>query len=198
MPYTIQLGGHEYQKIEKLALARFEQSSRIYCAQYPNSLGTHIIGTSGEFAAVKGLQALNYDVIHESTTHQQGWGVDLTVNHCPVEVKTWSDVSWKKGGRCVTPDQLKKYQKKGVKAVLWLRANTHGRYRDWSSKDARRLASVFGVSFTIEGWNSVNEIARVPAKNIQFSKGQPVRNHQIAESNVHQVVAYNASTKLAC
>jgi hypothetical protein len=139
---------------------------------YNNNLNSHLRGKLGEIAASAFLMHLGITVTNLWEDLNSLSDTDIIApNRFRADVKTWDIRYWPAFGRCVSVDQFPKLRRKSD-VVIWCIAESVLRP---------------GMSVTVHGWSSMNDVENAPRRLTGPSSGRQVHNFQLDEAEIREV-----------
>ncbi|MCE9647092.1 MAG: hypothetical protein K8S20_13910 [Chloroflexi bacterium] len=154
---------------------------------YDNRFASHLKGKLGELAVEKFLLEKGFELDSHFRFPERENLCDIVVkirkytNVRRLEIKTWSASYWKDLGRCVSvaqyPDLIKK-----ADLILWCTVDL---------LEIQELLKIpTPVSASLMGWSVISEISRSPIKSTGTGGMRKVKNHQLAETDLHPIQTF--------
>lgn len=160
---TISIQPEEFEEANALAT----ESLRRFAGRqgyYNNNHNSHLRGKLGEIAATRVLADMGLQVEPLWRDLSRMSDADIVVgNRLRADVKTWSERHWTDLGRCVAVGQLPALQRKSD-LILWC-----------TSDDQVGP----GMRVTVEGWNTLDDVATAPRRLTGPRGGRQVDNYQL-------------------
>jgi len=178
-PILVELSASAVQAALALADASFRRNAnrRGGREHYANTLKSHKVGKIGEVACSLALTRHGIAVIENFRDPSREGDADVVAGGWRLEVKTWSDYAWERGGRCVTPGQLPEVRAK-ADCVVW--CTTEGQL------DAGRIL--------VRGWSTMDDIARTEPRITTVGQ-YSILNHQVDDGDVRDLAALVAAIR---
>lgn len=170
MSTTVVLAPQQVADAQSLGEATFARWSGRR-GHYRNLLGSHVRGKYGEVGVeewARRNELSPFEAIFRDLERERE--ADVRIRFTLVDVKTWDAKGWEAWGRCVAPTQLPALRRK-ASLIVWC-----------------YVATGPSVAVTIDGWNTLDEIAETAVRPTGPA-GREVMNHQLAMSDVRPLAS---------
>lgn len=139
---------------------------------YNNNINSHLRGKLGEIAVSTFLRSRDLTTDDLWKDLQRIGDADVVVpSRFRADVKTWDHRYWPDYGRCVSVSQFPKLRTK-ADAIIWCTSDSTIRA---------------GMAVTIEGWNTMEDIAQAPRRHTGPPNRRQVYNHQLDPDSLREI-----------
>jgi len=141
---------------------------------YTNNINSHLRGKLGEIAVSAYLRARGAatDGLWRDLARISEADV-VIAGRFRADVKTWDIRHWPDFGRCISVDQFPTLRTK-ADGIVWCT----------SDSDLRP-----GMAVTIQGWNTMDDVAQAPERLTGPTYGRKVHNHQLDAASLREIRA---------
>jgi hypothetical protein len=159
---VVELSEADYAEARGLADASMAKWGHVERVHYRTTLSGQLVGRMGEMAVFRWMEGQGGRPLACFRDADNDGLADVIEDEDYVEVKTWSEDTWVKWGRCVRPAQLPSLRRK-ANLIVWCFA--------WRLPNpAHRV--------TLAGWSRVEDIEALPI-TLTGPPEQQLANHQM-------------------